>query len=84
MRRNYFVPVPRVTSFEELNWMLLERLQEDDRRLVAEKEVTIGEAWDQEKAKLLPLLRIPYRCCISRPVKANRISSTLIMAPNSR
>jgi len=74
MRRNYFVPVPRVASFEELNRMLLERLQEDDRRLVAGKEITIGEAWEQEKAKLLPLPRIPYRCCISRPVKANHLS----------
>ena len=54
--------------------MLLERLQEDDRRLVAGKEITIGEAWEQEKAKLLPLPRIPYRCCISRPVKANHLS----------
>ncbi len=74
MRRNYFVPVPRVKSFEELNWMLLERLREDDRRLVAGKEITIGEAWEQEKTKLLPLPRIPYRCCVSRPVKANHLS----------
>ncbi len=54
--------------------MLLERLREDDRRLVAGKEITIGEAWEQEKTKLLPLPRIPYRCCVSRPVKANHLS----------
>ena len=74
MRRNYFVPVPRVRSFEELNRMLLERLQEDDKRLVPGKEITIGEAWEQEKKELLPLPRIPYRCCVSRLVKANRLS----------
>ncbi len=74
MRRNYFVPVPRVRSFEEINRMLLERLLEDDKRLVTGKEITIGEAWEQEKNKLLPLPRIPYRCCVSRPVKANRYS----------
>jgi transposase len=74
MRRNYFVPVPRVTSFEELNWMLLERLREDDRRPAEGKEISIGEAWGQEKGKLLPLPRIPYRCCVSRPLKANHLS----------
>jgi hypothetical protein len=74
MRRNYFVPVPRVRSFEELNRMLLERLQEDDKRLVPGKELTIGEAWEQEKGKLMPLPRMPYRCCVSRLVKANLYS----------
>ena len=53
MRRNYFVPVPQVNSFEELNCMLLERLRADDRRPVEGKEISIGEAWEQEKGKLL-------------------------------
>jgi transposase len=74
MRRNYFVPVPRVSSFEELNRMLLERLQEDDRRLSPGKSVTIGEAWYEEKSKLLRLPPFPHRCCVSRPAKANHYS----------
>jgi hypothetical protein len=74
MRRNYFVPVPRVRSFDELNRMLLERLREDDRRLVPGKEITIRDAWEQENKRLLPLPRIPYRCCVSHSVKANRYS----------
>ncbi len=74
MRRNYFVPVPRVSSFAELNEMLLERLSRDDERRVPGKGVTIGEAWEQEKTQLLPLPRFPHRCCISRPAKANRLS----------
>ena len=74
MRRNYFVPVPKVKSFEELNWMLLERLLEDDHRPVPGKEISISEAWEQEKGELLTLPRIPYRCCISRPLKANHLS----------
>jgi transposase len=44
MRRNYFVPVPRVSSFEELNRMLLDRLKEDDGRLSPGKEVSIEKA----------------------------------------
>ena len=74
MRRNYFVPVPRVKSFEELNWLLQERLREDDLRPAVGKEISIGEAWEQEKGKLLPLPRIPCRCCLTHPVKANHLS----------
>jgi transposase len=74
MRRNYFVPVPQVNSFEELNCMLLERLRADDGRPVAGKEISIGEAWAQEKGKLLVLPRLPYRCCVTNPVKANHLS----------
>jgi transposase len=74
MRRNYFVPVPRVKSFEELNWILLERLRQDDRRPAEGKGISIGEAWEHEKGKLLSLPRIAYRCCVSRPLKANHLS----------
>ena len=74
MRRNYFVPVPRVSSYEELNQVLLERLHKDDGRLSPGKDITIGEAWEAEKSKLLPLPSFAHRCCISRPVKANHYS----------
>lgn len=82
MRRNYFVPVPRVASYEELNQMLRERLIQDDRRQAEGKEVSIGQAWEQEKGRLLPLPRIPYRCCVSRPLKANHLS--LVNFDNNR
>ena len=74
MRRNYFVPVPQVASFEQLNQMLLKRLQEDDGRTVDGQEKTIGAAWQEEKPKLLPLPRFSFRCCVSRQVGANHLS----------
>jgi hypothetical protein len=74
MRRNYFVPIPEVESFEELNRMLLARVLEDDRRLVAGRDVTIGQAWEVEKSKLLQLPRFPWRCCVSRHVRASHLS----------
>jgi len=82
MRRNYFVPMPEVDSFEELNRMLLARLQEDDGRPATGKEMTIGAAWEAEKSRLLPLPRFPFRCCVSRPVQANRLS--LVIFDNHR
>ena len=54
--------------------MLIRRLQADDSRISPGKPVTIGEAWEEEKTKLLSLHRFPYRCCVSRPVKANHYS----------
>lgn len=73
-RRNFFVPLPEAASFEDLNGMLLERLREEDQRLVAGKSLTIGAAWEAEKPQLRALPRFPYRCCVSRPVQANRLS----------
>jgi transposase len=73
-RRNYLVPVPEVDSFEELNQQLQERLRADDSRLCPGKGVSIGQAWEEEKGKLLTLPRFPYPCCIQRPVKSNHLS----------
>jgi transposase len=82
MRRNYFVPIPEVESFEELNLMLLKRLREDEGRISPGKQVTIGAAWEEEKKRLLPLPRFPHRCCISLPVKTSRLS--LVNFDNNR
>ncbi|MFQ5826874.1 MAG: IS21 family transposase [Dehalococcoidia bacterium] len=73
-RRNFLVPLPRVSSFEELNQVLLERLTGEDRRRVPGEALTIGELWEEERSKLLPLPRYPYPCCVTRPVRANAYS----------
>ena len=73
-RRNYFVPIPRVKSYEELNRLLLERLLADEGRKAPGGEVTVGEAFEREKNLLLPLPKYPHRCCISIPVRSNRLS----------
>ena len=71
-RRNFLVPLPRVSSWEELNQHLLACcLAEDQRRLRGEK-ATIGELWAQERQHLLPLPDWSYPCCTVRPVRANR------------
>jgi transposase len=74
MRRNYFVPVPRVKSYEELNQLLLERLVADEGRKSPGSEMTVREAWEKEKAALLPLPKYPHRCCVNIPVRSNRLS----------
>ena len=62
-RRQLLVPIPEVASFEELNHLLTERCLKEDRRRVARERQTIGEAWEQERAHLLPLPPSDYECC---------------------
>lgn len=62
-RRNFFVPVPRCLSYEDLN----ERLQADcrnrrERKLRRHKE-TIGERYERDRTAFLPLPPVPYEAC---------------------
>jgi hypothetical protein len=43
-RRNFLVPIPAVSSFEELNAHLLAQCLADDARTVQGQTMTIGEA----------------------------------------
>lgn len=74
VRRNFLVPAPEVSSFEELNQVLLERLRQEDQRRVLGEALTIGELWEQERPKLLPLPEYPYPCWVTRLVRANAYS----------
>jgi transposase len=62
-RRQFMVPIPEATSFEDLNRQLLERCQKEDSRRVARETQTIGEAWEQERKHFLPLPPSDYECC---------------------
>ena len=67
-RRNFLVPIPEVTSFEELNGLLLEQCLADDARTVKGQAQSIGEAWLQEKDLLLPLPAQDFPCCTTHQV----------------
>ncbi len=56
-RRNFLVPVPEVTDFDELNAQLLERYGADDQRRIGGRsdDRTIGERHGAERAYLLAL-----------------------------
>jgi hypothetical protein len=62
-RRNFLVPVPRMSSWEELNASLLEQCRKRrDRRLRGHQE-TIGERFERDRAALLALPAAPYEAC---------------------
>lgn len=73
-RRNFLVPIPQAASFEELNRQLLERCRKEDTRHVARQIQSIGEAWEQERERFLPLPRSPYECCHMTTVRVNPYS----------
>ncbi len=54
-RRNFFVPVPTVSSFEDFNEKLLLQCEKDSEREHYKHKVTIKSLWDEEKEKLAPL-----------------------------
>ena len=62
-RRNFMVPIPRVSSWEELNTHLeAEGRKRRLRRLRGHTE-TIGERFERDHAAMLPLPAAPYEAC---------------------
>ena len=73
-RRNFMVPIPRVASFEELNEHLLAACRADDQRRVDRQPMTIGEAWEEEKACLQSLPKHDYKCYVTKSATLNGYS----------
>jgi transposase len=73
-RRNFMVPIPRASSWEELNL----RLEADcrkrrERRLRGHTE-TIGERFERDRAALLPLPATPYEACEKISARVSSLS----------
>ncbi len=59
-RRNHLVPVPKVASLAELNELLAAADAADDRRTIARRNHTVGQAAAAEAAFLRPLPTDPF------------------------
>lgn len=59
-RRNAFVPVPTIKSFDEFNEYLWEWCEKDAQREHYQKKVSIQSLWEEEKQELLALSDVPY------------------------
>lgn len=73
-RRNFLVPPPAVSSFDELNNYLLQQCRADDNRTVSGQPATIGQMWRQEQPTLRPLPVHAYDCCRTTTVSLSRYS----------
>jgi transposase len=64
-RRNFLAGIPKVASWEALNALLEEACRGEDVRTVHGQAVTIGQAWQHERERLLPLPAHAYACCVT-------------------
>jgi transposase len=62
-RRNFFVPLPRVNSYEELNTHLLAHCQQRRQRRLRGHQESIGQRFERDRQALLPLPATPYEAC---------------------
>ncbi len=75
-RRNFMVPIPRVSSWDELNaYLEAQCRQRRERRLRGHTE-TIGERFERDRAAFLPLPVSPYEACEK---VATRVSSLALV-----
>jgi transposase len=75
-RRNFMVPIPRVSSWDELNaYLEAQCRQRRERRLRGHTE-TIGERYERDRAAFLPLPAAPYEACEK---VATRVSSLALV-----
>lgn len=70
-RRNFMVPVPCAASWEELNAQLTERCRQRRERKLWGHAGTIGERFERDRERLLPLPAAPYEACEKRPARAS-------------
>ena len=70
-RRNFLVPVPRSANWEELNRKLLEDCRQRRSQRIRGEQETIGERFERDRGKLLPLPPAPYEACARRSTRAS-------------
>jgi hypothetical protein len=76
-RRNFLVPLPVVSSFGELNALLLAACVRDDQRQVDRQPHPIGEAWRLEQPRLRPQPEHRYACCVTHAAAVNPYSQVV-------
>jgi transposase len=70
-RLNFFVPVPQVRDFEELNRYLLQRCRDDLTRTLRGKTLTKGELLAEDRLAMRPLPPVPLEACRIQSAQAN-------------
>jgi transposase len=73
-RLNFFVPVPEVNSWKELNWVLGRHCLEDLERRVRGKSGPKNEMLRGDQAAFLPLPTAPFDACRKVSTRADRLS----------
>ncbi len=74
VQRNFLAGVPAFEDYEDLNRYLLEECDRANQRKVAGQQVTIDEAWKEERQHIRPLPSYDQPCCVTREASVNQYS----------
>jgi transposase len=79
-RRNFLVPLPEVTGYEELNTLLAERCLAHGNGIIAGREDrrTIDERHEEERCRLLPLPPKPFENIKPVQVQISRYQTAMV------
>jgi hypothetical protein len=69
-RRNFMVPVPDVSSYEELNQKLIQECRADEERKKGDRRV--GDLFEEERDRLLKLPARPHPCRVIHKATVNK------------
>jgi hypothetical protein len=73
-RRNFMVPIPRFNSWEKFNAYLGEQCRKRRERRLRGHSETIGERFERDRARMLPLPATPYEACEKITVRVTSLS----------
>lgn len=73
-RRNFMVPRPRFATWEGFNAHLLVQSQKRRERKLRGHQQTIGERFEKDRERLLPLPAAPYEACDKRSTRVTSMS----------
>lgn len=73
-RRNFMVPIPRASSWDELNLRLEADCRKRRERILRGHKETIGERFERDRAALLPLPAAPYEACEKISARVSSLS----------
>jgi transposase len=73
-RRNFMVPIPRVSSWEELNAHLEQQCRKRRERKLRGHSESIGERFERDRAAMLPLPAAPYEACEKISARVSSLS----------
>ena len=78
VRRNFLTPLPRVTSFAQLNEHLLRQCFKNDQRQIEGQSQKVLEAWQQEQPLLRPLPTHDYDYATTKSVTLNGYGQVVV------
>ena len=77
-RRNHCVPMPVVESVDELNALLQEWDDTDDRRRIGNRTNSVGHDWSFERQLLRPLPAEPFDTALTLTPRVDRYAQVMV------